>query len=76
MFKVNNKDTRTTSVVNDVVLVFFLLTLRWRGSLALCEVINEDTRALCKTYSNFTTKTPESSFLSKFGISIGNFEQI
>ena len=41
-----------------------------------CEVINEDARALCKTCSNFTTKTPESPFLSKFGISIGNFEEI
>ena len=27
MFKVNNKITRTTSHVNDVVLVFLLLTL-------------------------------------------------
>ena len=40
MFKVNNKDTRTTPMANGIVLVSLLLTLNIFHTLFYCFVVN------------------------------------
>ena len=66
MFKVNNKDTRTTPIVNGIVLVSLLLTLNIFHNLFYCFVVNFK-RVIASWVSDLYVLTRFSAYMGKHG---------
>ena len=70
MIKINNKDTRMTSVNFEQILC------KNPADSYFFNVNNGNTRAMGKICSKLTIKTPEKRQWCRFGVFVINFEQI